>query len=116
MTRPFFTHDRISHFDIFDRHADKAIALMNKRLQVGLAIDFQVRVYRVDHSSLVYTSHRISSPDLRLTLRRNSSLDIALILSPLDFLIPITRHNPQMLFRQKMPQKSSHMPSLKLSR
>ena len=44
MTRPFFTHDRISHFDIFDRHADKAIALMNERLRVGLAIDFQVRL------------------------------------------------------------------------
>ncbi|KAG2357243.1 cytochrome P450 [Suillus spraguei] len=31
MTRPFFTHDRISHFDIFDRHADHAITLATER-------------------------------------------------------------------------------------
>lgn len=28
MTRPFFTHDRISHCNIFDRHAECAINLI----------------------------------------------------------------------------------------
>jgi hypothetical protein len=43
MTRPFFTHDRIGHFEIFDRHADHAIGLAKERFRAGLAIDFQVR-------------------------------------------------------------------------
>ncbi|KAK7049282.1 hypothetical protein VNI00_005883 [Paramarasmius palmivorus] len=41
MTRPFFTRDRISHFDIFDRHAESAVAQMKKRLRAGYPIDFQ---------------------------------------------------------------------------
>jgi hypothetical protein len=44
MTRPFFAHDRISHFEIFDRYADHAIALAKERFRAGLAIDFQVRL------------------------------------------------------------------------
>ncbi|OBZ78435.1 hypothetical protein A0H81_02009 [Grifola frondosa] len=31
MTRPFFTRKRISHFEIFDRHADHAISKMKER-------------------------------------------------------------------------------------
>lgn len=42
MARPFFNIDRISHFDIFDRHAESAMALMKERFRVGLAVDFQV--------------------------------------------------------------------------
>ena len=44
MARPFFNIDRISHFDIFDRHAETTVALMKVRFRNGLAIDFQVRV------------------------------------------------------------------------
>lgn len=43
MARPFFNIDRISHFDIFDRHAETAVTLMKERFSAGLAIDFQVR-------------------------------------------------------------------------
>lgn len=43
MARPFFNIDRISHFDIFDRHAETVIALMKERFGTGLAVDFQVR-------------------------------------------------------------------------
>ncbi|KAH7927164.1 cytochrome P450 [Leucogyrophana mollusca] len=46
MTRPFFTHDRIGHFDIFDRHADESIRLMNERFRSGFAIDFQDLISR----------------------------------------------------------------------
>ncbi|EGN93507.1 hypothetical protein SERLA73DRAFT_163545 [Serpula lacrymans var. lacrymans S7.3] len=41
MTRPFFNRDRISHFDIFDRHANKTVSLMKDRFNSGHAIDFQ---------------------------------------------------------------------------
>ncbi|KAJ3889160.1 cytochrome P450 monooxygenase pc-1 [Lentinula edodes] len=41
MTRPFFSRDKITHFDIFDRHADSAISLMKTRFQAGYAVDFQ---------------------------------------------------------------------------
>jgi hypothetical protein len=42
MTRPFFTKDRISDFDIISRHADIAIGKMKERFSSGHAIDFQV--------------------------------------------------------------------------
>ncbi|KAK7044237.1 Protein kinase alk2 [Paramarasmius palmivorus] len=46
ITRPFFTKDRISHFDIFDRHADSAIAQMKRRFKEGYPVDFQDVVAR----------------------------------------------------------------------
>nr|BAL14712.1 cytochrom P450 [Phlebia brevispora] len=46
MTRPFFSRDRISHFDIFDRHADAALGLMRARMAEGCAIDWQDLVSR----------------------------------------------------------------------
>ena len=42
MTRPFFTKDRISHFDLFDRHAGDAIRQMQTRFAEGYPVDFQV--------------------------------------------------------------------------
>ncbi|KAF7798790.1 hypothetical protein EIP86_010015 [Pleurotus ostreatoroseus] len=41
MTRPFFTKERISHFDIFDRHADEALRLLRERLHEGHPVDIQ---------------------------------------------------------------------------
>lgn len=41
MTRPFFSRDRISHFDLFDRHADAVIAKIKERARAGIAMDFQ---------------------------------------------------------------------------
>ncbi|KAH7929018.1 cytochrome P450 [Leucogyrophana mollusca] len=46
MTRPFFNHDRISHFNIFDRHADEAITQMKLRLRGGFAVDVQDLFFR----------------------------------------------------------------------
>jgi len=43
MTRPFFSKERISHFDVFERHADDAITQAKERLTEGYPIDFQVR-------------------------------------------------------------------------
>ncbi|KAH0833049.1 cytochrome P450 [Lanmaoa asiatica] len=46
MTRPFFTHDRISHFNIFDRHAEHVITQMKSRLRAGYPVDFQDAISR----------------------------------------------------------------------
>lgn len=42
MTRPFFSKDRISDFDNFERHAAATIALMKARLREGHPVEFQV--------------------------------------------------------------------------
>ena len=41
MTRPFFSKDRISDFEIFDRHADKVVTKMKERFSRGIAVDVQ---------------------------------------------------------------------------
>lgn len=41
MTRPFFSHDRISHFNTFDRYAEDAITQMKARFRAGYPVDFQ---------------------------------------------------------------------------
>jgi len=41
MTRPFFSKDRISHFDIFDRHAADALNQLKARLREGYPVDIQ---------------------------------------------------------------------------
>ncbi|KAI1789057.1 cytochrome P450 [Ganoderma leucocontextum] len=46
MTRPYFTRDRISHFEMFDRHADFAIKKMKEHFRHGYALDFQDLVSR----------------------------------------------------------------------
>ncbi|KAI0786163.1 cytochrome P450 [Abortiporus biennis] len=46
MTRPFFSRDRISHFDLFDKKAEEAIAKMKQRLGAGYSIDFQDLISR----------------------------------------------------------------------
>ena len=43
MTRPFFSKDRISHFEIFDRHATDVIKQVKERMNQGYAVDVQVR-------------------------------------------------------------------------
>ncbi|KAJ3476584.1 hypothetical protein NLI96_g11058 [Meripilus lineatus] len=46
MTRPFFSRDRISHFDIFDRHAEDALNQVRLRMKEGYPIDWQDLVSR----------------------------------------------------------------------
>ena len=41
MSRQFFTKDKISHFDNFDRHADLTISKLRDRLREGVAVDVQ---------------------------------------------------------------------------
>ncbi|KAI0082443.1 cytochrome P450 monooxygenase pc-2 [Panus rudis PR-1116 ss-1] len=46
MTRPFFSRDRISHFELFDRHAETAISKLRERLRLGISVDFQDLISR----------------------------------------------------------------------
>ncbi|RPD74231.1 cytochrome P450 [Lentinus tigrinus ALCF2SS1-7] len=46
MTRPFFSKDRISHFEMLDRHANDALRQMKIRLREGYAVDWQDLVSR----------------------------------------------------------------------
>ncbi|KAG6842901.1 hypothetical protein H0H93_002929, partial [Arthromyces matolae] len=41
MTRPFFTKERISHFEIFDLHSEDALNQAQQRLKEGYPVDFQ---------------------------------------------------------------------------
>ena len=41
MSRQFFTKDRISDFNNFDRHADLALSKLRDRLREGVAVDVQ---------------------------------------------------------------------------
>ena len=41
MSRQFFTKDKISYFDNFDRHADLALSKLRDRLREGVAVDVQ---------------------------------------------------------------------------
>ena len=42
MTRPFFTRERISDFEIYDRNSDLSLRLAKERIAEGHAVDFQV--------------------------------------------------------------------------
>ncbi|PPQ86768.1 hypothetical protein CVT25_012413 [Psilocybe cyanescens] len=46
MTRPFFTRERISDFDIYDRNCDISIKIAKDRLREGYSINFQDLVSR----------------------------------------------------------------------
>ncbi|KAG2131952.1 cytochrome P450 [Suillus cothurnatus] len=74
MTRPFFTQDRISHFEIFDRHADHAIALAKERFRAGLAVDFQDLISRftLDSASEFLFGHCIDSLSAGLPYPHNA--------------------------------------------
>jgi hypothetical protein len=59
MTRPFFSKDRISDFDNFDRHAQDAISQMKSRLQAGFPIDIQVHTSSFSSHRLTRANHEI---------------------------------------------------------
>ncbi|KAI6001132.1 cytochrome P450 [Pisolithus marmoratus] len=46
MTRPFFSKNRISHFDIFEKHVEDVLSQAKVRLREGYPVDFQDMVYR----------------------------------------------------------------------
>lgn len=91
MTRPFFSKDRISHFELFGRHADEAIELMKERLKTGHAIDFQEVVSRftLDSATEFLFGHCVHSlatplgysPNLASSTSESESTNAATIFS-----------------------------------
>ncbi|KII89791.1 hypothetical protein PLICRDRAFT_39961 [Plicaturopsis crispa FD-325 SS-3] len=63
MTRPFFSKDRIAHFDIFDAHAEHTISLMRQRTSEGWPIDIQDAVSRftLDSATDFLFGHNVNS-------------------------------------------------------
>ena len=41
MTRPFFSRERVSDFEIFNRHADQVVIKMKERFNQGIPVDIQ---------------------------------------------------------------------------
>ncbi|THH18201.1 hypothetical protein EW146_g2752 [Bondarzewia mesenterica] len=46
MTRPFFSRERITDFELFDKHAQETLRLLRERLREGYVVDFQDLVSR----------------------------------------------------------------------
>lgn len=55
MTRPFFSRDRVTHFDIFERHAQGAIKQLRARLSEGHPVDMQVCIKAFCYSDIFIT-------------------------------------------------------------
>ncbi|KAF8164833.1 cytochrome P450 [Crassisporium funariophilum] len=74
MTRPFFSRERISHFDIFEAHADDALRQAAKRLAAGHPIDFQDLVSRftLDSATEFLFGHNVDSLAAGLPYPENS--------------------------------------------
>jgi len=70
MTRPFFSKERIGHFDIFDTHAEDAIDQTKARVKQGYPVDFQV-----SPTSWVYHLHPNTSQDMVSRFTLDSATD-----------------------------------------
>ncbi|KAJ6591285.1 cytochrome P450 [Mycena vulgaris] len=77
MTRPFFHRERISDFDLFDHHAEIAIAQFKARLHEGYAADFQDMVARftMDSASSFLFGKNVRSLDAGLPYPYNVAAD-----------------------------------------
>jgi hypothetical protein len=113
MTRPFFTKDRISHFENFDRHADEAIYQLKTRLNEGYAVDIQVR----SPSQIFFPPPSISFPFLfysqkdiatRFTLDSATEFLFGMDLHSLSTPMPYPYNSPQ---AQETAKSSSHLDS-----
>ncbi|CAK5270244.1 unnamed protein product [Mycena citricolor] len=74
MTRPFFSRDRISHFEIFDRHAEAVIFRIKQRNRTGYAIDFQDLIGRftMDSATDFLFGSSLHSLDANLSFPHNA--------------------------------------------
>jgi len=45
MSRPFFAKDRISDFEIFEKHSMQVVSLLKSRFDEGYSVEFQVRLW-----------------------------------------------------------------------
>ncbi|KAG6329054.1 hypothetical protein ID866_10034 [Astraeus odoratus] len=86
MTRPFFSKDRISHFDIFENNCVNAINQVKARLQEDYPVDFQDMVFRftLDSATEFLFGKNVCSLAAGLAYPKGSSLanDNAFVNSP----------------------------------
>lgn len=87
MTRPFFSKERIGHFDIFDTHTENALQQTRARISEGHAVDFQVSIISPYHlypiSRLLPAAlHRIWYRDSHWTQQPSSYSATTSALSP----------------------------------
>lgn len=115
MTRPFFTKDRISHFENFDRHADEAIHQLKTRLNEGYAVDIQVRSpsqssFTLHPSTLTSFLLPIHGKDIatRFTLDSATEFLFGMDVHSLSTPMPYPYNSPQ---AQETPRSSSHLDS-----
>ncbi|KAG9004393.1 hypothetical protein FRB94_002411 [Tulasnella sp. JGI-2019a] len=77
MTRPFFTRDRVTDFDIFDHHTETILNKINERCQTGMPVDFQEAISQFTMESatefLFGRSFGVLKPALRLPGGTSSS-------------------------------------------
>jgi hypothetical protein len=66
MTRPFFSRERVSDFELFARHADEALKKLRDRLREGEAVDAQDLVSRftLDSATEFVSNTLCSSPHI----------------------------------------------------
>ncbi|XP_006460417.1 cytochrome P450 [Agaricus bisporus var. bisporus H97] len=76
MTRPYFSRDRITHFDIFDRHSEHALNKLAERVREGVAVDVQDLVGRftLDSATTFLFGHNVQSLSGRLPYPHNHPL------------------------------------------
>ncbi|KAF7313120.1 Cytochrome P450 [Mycena kentingensis (nom. inval.)] len=55
MTRPFFSKDRVSHFDTIDEHSASVVSTLRSRSRAGFAVDFQDLIGRFTMDSATET-------------------------------------------------------------
>ncbi|KAH6893965.1 cytochrome P450 monooxygenase pc-1 [Coprinopsis sp. MPI-PUGE-AT-0042] len=75
ITRPVFSRDRISDFDIFDHHTDTVIHKLKERLREGHAVDFQDLMARftLDSATQFLFGHCVESLDAGLPYPHNAA-------------------------------------------
>ena len=69
MTRPFFTRERISDFDIYDKNCVSTLQIARTRLEEGYPVEFQViKVYFLMNQTLILEAP-IIGPSFSVHLR-----------------------------------------------
>ncbi|PPQ71744.1 hypothetical protein CVT24_006508 [Panaeolus cyanescens] len=75
MTRPFFTKERISDFEIYTRNCDRALGLARSRLAEGYSFDFQDLVGRftLDSASEFLFGYNVDSLSAGISYPKHAS-------------------------------------------
>ncbi|KAJ7189979.1 cytochrome P450 monooxygenase pc-1 [Mycena pura] len=84
MTRPYFTRDRVQHFEIFERNAAKVINHIKHRMREGYAVDFQDLIGRftMDAATEFLFGSCLNSLSAALPYPNNAAAGVAVQDSP----------------------------------